>query len=100
MVTLVGESQPDPGQGSCDPCPAGMYCRFYEDPDPQPCPPYHYCPIATVNPIECPNGTFTYDNDTMLKKEDECRPCPAGYYCRYGPSLFPWSPHTIVSLFI
>ena len=64
--SLVGESQPDPGQGSCDPCPAGFYCRD-QDPDPQPCPPYNYCPEATVHPIQCPNGTFTYDNDTELE---------------------------------
>ncbi len=40
----AGTSQPNEGQSYCDNCPAGFYCSSSLVPDPQSCPPYHYCP--------------------------------------------------------
>ena len=41
----------------------------------------HYCPAGTNYSTEykCPVGT--YNNDTGLKMESDCLPCPGGYYC-------------------
>ena len=74
-----------PGQSLCDLCPAGFYCIGDRDNvQPIDCTPGHYCPAGTFDPYRCPNGTYTYDNETNLEVVDECRPCPAGYYCRHG----------------
>jgi len=47
-----------------------------------PCPPGHYCPVATADPIVCPNSTFR--NTTHGASPDDCRRCPAGYICYPG----------------
>ncbi|PIK33904.1 hypothetical protein BSL78_29274 [Apostichopus japonicus] len=69
-------------------CPVGHYC-----PEgslaPVPCEVGYYQPNegrsnSTRYPISCPNGTFTYANDTGLKSEYECLPCVSGKFCRGG----------------
>ena len=65
------------------PCSAGYYCKSgamtatplqnilaYE------CPVGYYCPEQTAEPIRCPVGT--YSNDTRLRNETDCKPCPKG----------------------
>ena len=39
----------------------------------------HYCPIGTVEPIGCPNGTFS--NVTQLETASDCTLCSHGDYC-------------------
>ncbi|WAR28188.1 hypothetical protein MAR_013892, partial [Mya arenaria] len=46
----------------------------------------HYCPEGTVNPLPCPQGN--YNNMTG---QGDCNPCPAGYYCTEGDSLWGYS---------
>ena len=44
------------------------------------CPEGYYCPSGTgINWQPCPRGT--YNDDTGLSGELECRQCPGGYYC-------------------
>ena len=43
------------------------------------CPPGSYCPEGTVDPINCPIGTFS--NESELHSEMECTPCTAGFFC-------------------
>ena len=81
----AGQFTQIPGQFECDLCPAGFYCvGDRTNVEPIDCPPGHYCPSGTFEPFRCPNGTFTYENETNLEIDDECRPCPAGQYCRHG----------------
>eukprot|EP01022_Parablepharisma_sp_SALTPOND_P016781 TRINITY_DN2541_c0_g1_i1.p1 TRINITY_DN2541_c0_g1~~TRINITY_DN2541_c0_g1_i1.p1 ORF type:complete len:3538 (+),score=416.51 TRINITY_DN2541_c0_g1_i1:4982-15595(+) len=69
----------------CLSCPAGYHCSEedgsggivnYEN---YPCPEGKYCFEHTVNPINCPIGT--YSNQTGGQTLDVCVPCPPGYYC-------------------
>jgi len=78
-------------QGDCDP---GYYCwegsisktpLVHENPTNipiskfGPCPAGHYCPQGTVEPFECPAGTFN-----PLTGQDavgDCQACTAGFYC-------------------
>ena len=67
-------------------CSAGYYCRSgaetatpMEDSDAYECPRGYYCPIGTVEPIHCPEGT--YSNNTRLRNETDCSPCTEGWYC-------------------
>lgn len=35
--------------------------------------------LGTTSPVPCPLGTLS--NSTGLGSEDECQPCPGGFYC-------------------
>lgn len=35
--------------------------------------------VGTFSPVPCPLGTVS--NITGLRSEDECQPCPGGFYC-------------------
>ncbi|KAI8480901.1 hypothetical protein Bbelb_413740, partial [Branchiostoma belcheri] len=80
----VGEYQPASGTDYCIPCRAGYYCQSAINPTPQLCPAFHYCPAGTMDPIPCHNGTYTNATTEGLKAEDECLPCPTGFFCRGG----------------
>ena len=78
------------------PCLKGYFCKkgcpgFAQDNDASedygPCPPGHYCPISTNNPVMCPPGTFS--NLTKLENEDQCSPCSAGSFCSAAGLLQP-----------
>lgn len=44
------------------------------------CPEGYYCPEGTAFDWQpCPIGTF--NNETGLAREDQCKPCLGGYYC-------------------
>ena len=47
----------------------------------------YYCPAGTGNDWQaCPPGTF--NNQTGLNAQSECRPCNGGYFCNaYGLSV-------------
>lgn len=40
-----------------------------------------YCPNGTEHETQykCPRGT--YSNQTQLENQEDCTPCPGGYYC-------------------
>jgi hypothetical protein len=40
----------------------------------------------TSDPIECPQGT--YRNATGAASEEECWPCPEGFFCEEGSSYY------------
>nr|XP_047130962.1 uncharacterized protein LOC100202447 isoform X1 [Hydra vulgaris] len=96
---------------SCEPCPNGMYCPYFNATAPEgpcsagyfckvgspskapllnypptygPCPAGSYCPMNTTNPIPCPRGR--YSNYTHLKTFEDCSLCDPGYYCEGGQS--------------
>ena len=43
----------------------------------------HFIVSATVNPLQCPNGTYTYNDTIELQAAMDCFSCIAGKYCRY-----------------
>lgn len=43
------------------------------------CPPGAYCPEGSSAPVLCPPGTNS--TSTGLGSEDECGPCPKGFFC-------------------
>ena len=62
----------------CYVCPAGWYC-LHGDLVTE-CPPGHFCPAGTGGDWQmCPPGT--YNNQTSLQVEEECKVCPGGWYC-------------------
>ena len=69
-------------------CHAGFYCvKGIDTPRPSfgftgiggNCTRGHYCPTGTIEPIGCPNGTFS--NVTNLEAESDCTACSHGHYC-------------------
>ena len=69
----------------CFSCPAGFWCRDNGTADfaSYVCPPGHYCPIRTLEPILCPPGT--HRNQSGGEGVGDCSLCTGGYYC---PSRF------------
>ena len=65
----------------CFSCPAGFWCSDNGTADfaSYLCPPGHYCPIRTLEPILCPPGT--HRNQSGGESVDDCSPCTGGYYC-------------------
>ncbi len=86
-------------------CNAGYFCRYAQNtPSPywdlsaygQPadqlaylmtkdggqCPPGHYCPIGTIDPIPCSNNTVRVDVGGVSQLD--CGPCPSGATCARG----------------
>lgn len=42
---------------------------------------YYYCPIGTVTPTACPDGTITLGTGSL--QLSDCLPCPRGKYCAF-----------------
>eukprot|EP00466_Bigelowiella_natans_P015235 jgi/Bigna1/85198/estExt_fgenesh1_pg.C_20409 len=68
-------------------CAGGYYCNGSAKvpnpngtyPDNGPCPTGSYCPSGTLDPIQCPPGSF---NSIIGQDEKaDCTPCTAGMYC-------------------
>jgi hypothetical protein len=70
------------------PCAAGYFCKMGA-PSATPicssafcenlygiCPIGHYCPVGTINPLLCPDGTYMDVTGASV-----CKTCPEGYYC-------------------
>ncbi|KAG7455700.1 SCO-spondin-like isoform X1, partial [Solea senegalensis] len=76
----VGLSEP------AGPCNAGHWCREGAS-SPSPldgisgslCPPGQYCPSGTTAPLACPQGTWS--NSSGVHRQEDCTPCPGGFYC-------------------
>ena len=77
-------------KGEMSLCSAGYYCKeaaFIGTPETDPtgasrygpCPPGHFCPSGTAEPIPCPPGT--YSSAEGLQTEGSCTQCTAGKYC-------------------
>ena len=81
--TQEGLTAPD---GTCD---AGYFCKLgaysstpvcaddycidmYGE-----CPVGHYCPVNTITPLQCPDGSYR----DSVGATTACDPCPAGHYC-------------------
>lgn len=43
------------------------------------CPPGHYCPVGTGQPLPCPAGSLSTSQGR--KGDEECSPCPPGAFC-------------------
>ena len=68
------------GLPECVKCPSGFYCPKLSEKIV--CPQGHYCPPGTgtdYTRYPCPKGT--YGPHTMAEKKEDCKICPAGYYC-------------------
>ena len=46
-----------------------------------------FCPAGSSYPQACPTGT--YGNSTLLRRSEDCTPCPGGYYCEGAGNLEP-----------
>lgn len=46
-----------------------------------------FCPAGSQFPQPCPTGT--YGNSTLLRRSEDCTPCPGGYYCEGAGNLEP-----------
>lgn len=78
----AGYYQPSTGQGSCIKCPAGWSCPYAGLSNfSAPCYRGYYCDEGTDIPTKkCPAGKYTEDNHA--KTLDDCKLCPAGFYCK------------------
>ncbi|XP_061734344.1 neurogenic locus notch homolog protein 3-like [Nerophis ophidion] len=74
-----GTSTNTTGAETCHECPSGSYCLSGEGI--QHCPLGHYCLGGGVDGIlPCPPGT--YNPQLGLSQVEQCRICPAGFYCK------------------
>lgn len=71
------------GLGSCRYCPPGYYCPVGSV-NPIDCPTYNYCPQNSATPKICPDGTYTPPDQKNLQDLSQCAPCATGYYCTQG----------------
>ena len=73
------------GAAVCYECPEGSYCPPASF-SPLSCPQGYYCPPGTgLDWQACPAGTF--GSREGLSNEEECTPCPGGYYCAIPGSV-------------
>nr|XP_054760935.1 neurogenic locus notch homolog protein 3-like [Lytechinus pictus] len=68
-------------------CIAGYYCPTEGLSWPVECPQGFFCPAGSQYPSACPTGT--YGNSTLLRRSEDCTPCPGGYYCEGAGNLEP-----------
>ncbi len=73
--SLTRGSQPS----HCSICPSGSFCNQPAMSQPTTCPAGYYCPLGTINPEPCPEGT--YSGNVGLTDSKSCTTCPSGYYC-------------------
>ncbi|KAK1786529.1 hypothetical protein P4O66_017651 [Electrophorus voltai] len=74
-------------RSQCHRCPARYACLRGTGGIQRPplsCFPGHFCPAGTMFPTQhkCPAGTWS--ERSGLESENECRPCPRGWYCLPG----------------
>jgi hypothetical protein len=88
------------GSEAPSPCPAGTYNQGVGRSTCDQCPALKYCPIGTVNPIDCKIGTvcpagsayeltcakglYVPPNAGRMADMSECRECDAGKFCLNG----------------
>ena len=84
---MLGTYQLASKQSFCEVCPPGYFCENAVS-KLQKCPSRYFCTERTKVPSLCPNGTYSYDNETGLEKDTDCRPCIAGHFCIMGKSYF------------
>ena len=87
LFIFLGTYQAEKMQGFCSDCPAGNFCPNRAS-KLTPCPARYYCLERTEYPEICPNGTFSYDNDTGFEKPEDCRPCISGHFCYLGKLFY------------
>ena len=71
----------------CTVCPPGEVCLEGTGGIQTPllrCAPGHFCPNGTQYPTQYPCAAGSYSNATNLQRQDDCTPCPEGYYCVGG----------------
>lgn len=80
-----GNYNPFVGQSECFVCPRGYYCKtdLTGITTPVECEIYSYCPEGTSSSSNpCIAGTYT--DETGLQSKDQCKQCPAGFFCKEG----------------
>lgn len=72
----------------CLSCDAGNFCSEpgITRQNNYPCPTGKFCLRGTVEPIDCPGGT--YRNILGASRQSECFGCPPGRYCPIGSTIF------------
>lgn len=80
MPCNPGFYQPYKMQALCLTCPASYYCPIQSMSAAALCPAGQYCPAGSINPVDCPAGT--YNPFTGLSSASHCLPCPSGRYCQ------------------
>ncbi len=63
-------------------CPAGAYCPYEATVTPVPCERGSYCPLGSLLPRPCHNGTF--GNRSNLTSASECTVVPPGFFAPAG----------------
>jgi hypothetical protein len=78
------------GSTGCKLCPPGQSCPAFSNATENPysittisCPMDHFCSEGQI-PTLCPNGTFSNRNSSFLSLDDDCSPCPPGFWCTQG----------------
>ena len=74
-------------QSTCKACEPGYHCNDVSPGDPatttqrRNCPPGFFCLADTTFPNQYPCPIGTYNNETNVETEADCRSCEPGYYC-------------------
>ena len=63
----------------CVPCKSGHYCESEGISAPLPCTAGYFCPIGSIVPEPCPEGSFS--SAQYLKDSRDCAKCTEGKYC-------------------
>lgn len=81
------------GQFSCVTLPASEYAVFGSASATGKCKPGYYCEDGSWNEhaVACPLGT--YYSEYGATKRNDCKECPAGFYCREGAAVPTRCPH-------
>ncbi|XP_038634726.1 uncharacterized protein LOC119954022 [Scyliorhinus canicula] len=79
-----GSYQANEGQESCDPCPAGFFCRLTNGSGgklPELCPAGFFCPVGTTLGTEHPCAKGTFGPRPGGANKSSCEPCSPGMHC-------------------
>lgn len=80
-----GTFNPNTKAGTCQTCPAGMYCPNFAMTAGIQCIAGHYCPSGSIYPNPCPAGTYVPkingQNQLGLASPAACTPCDNSNYC-------------------